>query len=362
MTGPCDLSAARRFDLSPWIRADNGPGAVVAVLSGGEVQSWAARGRAAVGAEAPQLTLQTAFYAASVAKQFTAACVTQCEVAGVLNVDASVRTYIPELPTLFQPVTLRHLLHHLGGLRRGWDLIGAQHWPANWWEGRGLWELIAVLADEPALLAPPGEAHLYSNAGYWLLAACVERASGMPFAAFAQQTLFEPLGMQASRFRDDPDALQPGLVVGHRLADYGYQPVHTRFHGVGDGGLLTTIEDLARWDLFWSGGSHLGLELPTRLQARGRRTDGAWLYYARGISLRSHRELPIISHGGSFLGYLSKLVRFPDQDFSIACLANAGDIDVDALSMALADLVLGDQGDPEAPSWAETVREDALAP
>lgn len=361
MTGPCDLSAARRFDLSPWIDADDGPGAVVAVLSKGEVQSWTSRGRAKVGANAPRLTPQSAFYVASVAKQFTAACVTQCEAAGVLDVDASVRTYLPELPPLFQPVTPRHLLHHLGGLRRGWDLVGAQGWAADWWEGRGLWDLIAVLAQEPQLVTPPGQAHLYSNAGYWLLAASIERVTGEPFAGFAQQTLFEPLGMRTSRFRDDPDTQQPGLVLGHAQVHGQYQPVQTRFHGVGDGGLLTTIEDLASWDLFWSGRSPLGHDLPPRLQERGRRNDGAWLYYARGVSLRSHRAAPIISHGGSFLGYLSKLVRFPDQDFSIACLANAGDVDVDSLSMALADLVLGDQADQQAPSWAQSVRDDGLA-
>jgi len=80
----------------------------------------------------------------------------------------------------------------------------------------------------------------------------------------------------------------------------------------------------------------------------------------RGVSIRTHRGAPIISHGGSFVGYLSKLVRFPEQDFSVACLANADDVDVDGLSLALADEVLRGVADMAAPSWADSVRDDAL--
>jgi Beta-lactamase len=167
--------------------------------------------------------------------------------------------------------------------------------------------------------------------------------------------------MGDSRFRDHPDAPQPGLALGHAARDDRLTPIRTRFHAVGDGGLLTTIEDLAKWDLFWSGRSPLGAALPARLVQPGRRNDGAGLYYAWGVAVRGHRGTPCVSHGGSYLGYLAKLARFPDHDFSVACLANADNIDVDALAMALADAVLGRTVDQAAPSWADTYREDALA-
>lgn len=348
------------LDLSPWVADDHGPGAVVAVLSQGRVLSWAGRGRSVRGGT--PLGPRTVFYVASLSKQFTAAAVTLCETAGILDLDASIRDCIPELPPLFEPIRPRHLLHHLGGLPHGGRAGLASDNSADWREGRGLWDLIGLLAQEPRLLDRPGAAYGYSNCGYWLLAGAVERASGQSFGAFARDRLFRPLGMTDSRFRDDPDAPQPGLAPGHeRVAGGGVAPVVTRFHAVGDGGLLTTLDDLTKWDLFWSGRSALGPDLPVRLIETGVRDDGRRLYYARGVSVRRHRGLPIVSHGGDFLGYVAKLVRFPDQDLSIACLANAGDLDADGLAMAAADLALASLIDRAAPDWAASVRPDALA-
>ncbi|MGA0604278.1 serine hydrolase domain-containing protein [Caulobacter sp. KR2-114] len=356
-----DLTAAARFDLRPWIGDDDRPGAVAAVLSGGQVASWTARGVEGDGSNR-LLTPDTVFYVASVSKQFTAACVGLCGADGLLDVDDPARRSIPELSPAFDPVTLRHLLHHLGGLPRGEAAVGeALGLPADWWHGGGLWEMISVLTKVTDLPQARGVGYAYSNAGYWLLAATVARASGQRFGDFARTRLFGPLGMAATRFRDDPTVEQPGLVTGHNAQpDGGITPNHTQFHFIGDGGLLTTLSDLARWDVFWTGRSALGPDLPAWLLRAARRTDGAWLYYRRGVSVRPHRGVPIISHGGSFVGYLSKLVRFPDQDFSVACLANADDVDVDSLSLALADTVLRDVADLTAPSWADSVRDDAV--
>jgi CubicO group peptidase (beta-lactamase class C family) len=357
-----NLQAAADLDLRPWVRDEAGPGVIAAILAGGQVTSWASRGRVTLGDQAERLTPRTVFYVASVSKQFTAACVMACEADRGIEIDASIRRYLPELPALFESITIRHLLHHLGGLPHGGagGLTAAPKADGDWRDGLGLWDLIGLLAKEPALLSPPGERYAYSNCGYWLLAAAVERASGESFAAYARQRLFEPLGMGDSRFRDAPDAPQPGLAPAHLRKGDGYAPVFTRFHGVGDGGLLTTVQDLAKWDVFWSGGSRLGPDLPPRMLQQGRRNDGAELVYARGVSVRRHRGVPIISHGGSFLGYQSKLVRFPDQNFSICALANADDIDTDALCIALADSALSDFIDEREPSWAETFREDGL--
>jgi CubicO group peptidase (beta-lactamase class C family) len=359
----CNLQAADGFDLRPWVSDETGPGVIAAVLSAGGVVSWSDRGRVTVGGRGGRLTPQTVFYVASVSKQFTAACITACEADGAIAVDASIRRYLPELPALFEPITIRHLLHHLGGLPHGGaaGLTATPKGDGDLREGLGLWDLIGLLAQEPTLLSPPGERYAYSNCGYWLLAAAVERASGEALATYARRRIFDPLGMHESRFRDTPDTPQPGLAPGHVRNGDGYAPVATRFHGVGDGGLLTTVRDLGRWDLFWSGRSTLGPDLPARLLQSGRRNDGAGLAYARGVSVRRHRGVPIISHGGSFTGYQAKLVRFPDQDFSICALANADDIDTDALCIALADRTLPDLADLRAPSWAETFREDGLA-
>lgn len=114
-----NLLAAQDFDLSPWVRDEAGPGVIAAVLSGNEATSWASAGRATVGSHADHLKPKTVFYVASVSKQFSAACVTACEADALIDVDASICGHLPELPVLFEPITLRHLLHHLGGLAHG---------------------------------------------------------------------------------------------------------------------------------------------------------------------------------------------------------------------------------------------------
>lgn len=77
--------------------------------------------------------------------------------------------------------------------------------------------------------------------------------------------------------------------------------------------------------------------------------------------MRQHRGLTIISHGGGFIGFLAKFVRFPQADLSVACLANRDDVDVDAILRDLVDATLGEALDPSQPSWAETYRQDARA-
>ena len=356
-----DTSVAANFDLEPWVIDGTGPGLVAAILSNGRVASWTSRG-CSVEAGAT-LSPATVFYVASISKQFTAACITLCERDGLLEAGASIRRYVPELPPYFDAITVRHLLHHLAGLPHGGasGLSGSVRGENDWRDGLGLWDLVGLLALEPAPSNAPGEAYAYSNCGYWLLAAAVERISGQSFAAFARCRLFDELGMDDSRFRDDPDTPQPGLAPGHVYHDSRYRVVSTRFHGVGDGGLLTTLNDLAKWDTFWLGTSPLGPELPNLLLEQGRRNDGARLVYARGNSVREHRGERIVTHGGSFLGYQSKLVRFPDHGFSVCALANADVIDLDRLCIALADRVLGSRIDVRTPSWADTYREDVLA-
>jgi len=97
------LSAAKGHDLRPWLRQADRPGVIVGVLPGGRVHSWCSQGRGGIDEDAAPLTPTTAFYAASVSKQFTASCVATCVAAGELDVGNSVRSYIPELPTAFDP-------------------------------------------------------------------------------------------------------------------------------------------------------------------------------------------------------------------------------------------------------------------
>jgi CubicO group peptidase (beta-lactamase class C family) len=202
-----------------------------------------------------------------------------------------------------------------------------------------------------ALPFEPGTRYAYSNRGYQLLGQVVAAVAGQPLAVFARERLLDPLGMKESFFRDEASALPATAARGHFVADDGEVYVEpARFHAVGAGGLWTTADDLARWDAaFYEPDS-----VATRLTQRGALNDGTPIHYGWGLSMRTHRGQPIQSHGGSFPGWTSKMVRFPAQRTTVVVLANGDRRDVSAEAFELADSLLADHLDPMAPHADET--------
>jgi CubicO group peptidase (beta-lactamase class C family) len=207
-------------------------------------------------------------------------------------------------------------------------------------------ERLARVLEVASLEREPGTAYAYTNHGYTLLAEVVARASGSSVAEVARDRLFLPLGMEDSWFRDAETDLPPRAARGHFEATDGRTHVEpARFHAVGAGGLWTTAADLARWDA----ASYDPSSVVARLTQRGTLADGTPIHYAWGVSVRTHRGQPIHSHGGSFPGWESKMVRFPEQRTTVIVLANREDLGVSALALDTADEVLAGVLDPAAP-------------
>jgi CubicO group peptidase (beta-lactamase class C family) len=316
------------------------PGRVVAVIRDGALASLDVQGCARADTGEP-LTETSIFYVGSLAKQFVAACVAMLVAE---ELDDPVRRWIPELPAWGDRVTLRHLVHHTSGLPPPPyfdDGLSAEGVPAYATSDR----MARVLAVE-TLEREPGTAYGYTNKGYTLLGEVVARASGASLARVAQERLFAPLGMRDTFFRDTPSDLPDRAARGHFEAMDGHIYVEpARFHAVGPGGLWTTVADLARWDsAFYEADS-----VAAGLTRRGALADGTPIHYAWGLSVRTHRGLPIHSHGGSFPGWLAKMVRFPTDRTTVIVLANHEAIDASALALEVADEVLAGAIDPRAP-------------
>lgn len=334
------------------------PGLVLGIGVEG-VLSWSdARGWTATAAGRP-LGTGTTFYVASLAKQVTAATVAVFVQEGQIARDESPRHWLPELPSVFDDVVVSDLVHHVSGVA---SLEPAGTATDSWWSGLDLWDMVARICRSTALAAPPGTVYRYANEGYLLLAAVVERASGTSFHSAAATSLFEPLGMRASYFLDRADAPPPG-AVGHSVTAHRLQPDAPDFRFVGDGGLVTTLDDLIRWSTVHAPPHRLGRTLSNLLTTPGTLRDGRSLQYAWGLSVRSHRGRTIHSHGGAFVGNVAKLVQFPDPPATtFVCLANRDDVDVDGFVMQAVDLVLADWLQPGAPDWRATLRPDGVAP
>jgi CubicO group peptidase (beta-lactamase class C family) len=207
----------------------------------------------------------------------------------------------------------------------------------------------------PDLDFEPGSRYGYSNRGYLLLAEVVAAASGTTLCDLARERIFEPLGMRDTFFRDRESPLPERALRGHFEADDGnvYEEP-ARFHAVGAGGLWTTVEDLAAWSANFEDDRLTDGWLPQRLTTRGTLDDGTPIHYAWGLSVRTHRGLPIVSHGGNFPGWESKMVRFPTENVTVIVLANREDLDVSGMAFRLAEEVLASVIDPDAPHADDT--------
>jgi len=178
----------------------------------------------------------------SVTKQFTAMAIMILAERKVLSYDDPVSKYIPEFSRSahLTQITLRQLLSHTSGLRDFGDL-GIDD------SGLNQKKLIAAIVKKEDLLSKPGLKYRYSNPGYVLLAVVVERVSGKRFGDFLEQEIFKPVGMGNTFVYDGPGKKDTRAAVGYDQfgqVDDDNGPTSTP----GDGGILSTVDDLFRWD------------------------------------------------------------------------------------------------------------------
>ena len=296
------------------------PGCTVAVYQDGKTILSRAYGMANLDHDV-RLTPSSIFHVASVSKQFTAAAILLLAQDGKLTLDDDIGKHVPELPDFGTKITIRHLIHHTSGLRDQWSLLGL----AGWRYSRDLItddDVLAVLTRQRELNFTPGERHLYSNSGYTLLAVIASRVSGKSFRAFTDERIFKPLGMTNTHFRDDFAEIVKHQAYGYTRQSGTFKLSVTNFDTAGATSLLTTAEDLAKWDANFQNPVVGGAALVAAMEARGRLNNGSDIDYASGIAHGTHRGLKTISHGGADAGYRSALNRYPDQRFGVATLCN----------------------------------------
>ena len=316
------------------------PGCAVAVSDGGRTIFAKGYGMASLEHDLP-ITPTSAFYAASVSKQFTAFAVAMLAEQGKLSLDDDIRKWIPEVPNFGKTITVRHLIHHTSGLRDYFGLLGMTGWPNDGPVTEA--QFLDLVSRQKALNFDPGARSLYSNTGYVLLSILVKRVSGKSLREFADQAMFAPLGMTNSHFRDDHTMLVKNRAFAYSPSGGGWQMNVPGFDVVGDGGLFTTVEDLARWARNFDDRTVGGEALTARVLTRGRLASGDSISYAYGLVHNVYRGQPVIEHGGAYGGYRTNLLRFPAQRFAVAVLCNASTANAAQLSQAVATGFLGDR-------------------
>lgn len=282
----------------------------------------------------------TIFEAGSVSKQFTAAAVLLLARDGKLSIDDPVRKYLPEVPDYGVPLTIRHMLTHTSGLR-DWGSVEAI---AGWPRGTRAYthaHVLEIVSRQKALNFTPGTNWSYSNTGYNLSAILVSRVSGKAFADFTRDRIFKPLGMTRTSWRDDYTRIVKQRAIAYAPQGDGYHEDMPFENVHGNGGLLTTVGDLLRWNENFVTPAVGDAAFVAEEQTPGHFTDGRAHTYAFGLVVGDYRGVREVSHSGSTAGYRSFVARYPAQHVSVAVLCNGGNANPTQYAHAVADAYLG---------------------
>lgn len=339
--------------FAQWNKADS-PGCALAIIKYGELIYKRGYGMADLERNVP-ISPASVFDIASIGKQFTAMMIALLVNQGLLSLDDDIHKHIPEMPTYGDPITVRHLIHHTSGLRDYTTLMELAGMPTEnfYYED----ELLDLILRQKELNFRPGAEYLYSNSGYFLLGVIAKRLTGKSLLALIREYIFEPLGMQATNFNDDPKRIVKNRAIGYAPKEGGGYGTNISFcGGYGDGAIISTVEELFVWDQnFYAnrlGGG--GQALIQQVLTPGELNSGERLEYAFGLMIGNYRGLRTVGHSGGWAGYRGEFIQFPDQKFSVICLANLGSINPWKLARQVADLYLADAfTGPERPASQE---------
>lgn len=319
---------------------DASPGAAVVVIKDGKIIYENGYGMADL-ASGVKISPSTIFHVGSVSKQFTAMAVQLLVQEGKLSLDDDVRKFLPELHDFGQTLTVRHLLNHTSGLREQLQLLFMAGWRLE--DVTTQDDILRLVWRQRELNFTPGTEYLYSNTNYTLLALIVERVSGKTLAGYAEEKIFKPLGMTNTHFRDDYRALTKNLALSYIPTSQGIRQMFLLGSYTGASGLMTTAEDLARWDRNFYTYQVGGRETIERMLERGKLNDGGKINYASGLNVGNYRGLKTVEHSGEDAGYQADFLQFPEQKFSVIVLSNSGGSDPVSAAWQIADLFLADE-------------------
>src|SRR5579859_5866832 len=274
---PAPLADSINAIYSKW-SAPDGPGCAMGVYQNGTILIERGYGEANLEYDAPN-TPQTPFIVGSVSKQFTAAAIALLVTRGQLSLDDDIRKYVPEIPDYGKTITVGELVHHTSGLRDFWTLVGAAGMRYDdTYNGA---DILRLAARQHNLSFDPGSQYAYSNTGYVVLGFIVQRVSGKSLRDFAQQEIFRPLGMTHTHYQDDHTQPVHGRAAAYSPTPGGDWKIEVwNNEVVGQGGVMTTVEDLQKWDENFYTGNVGGPKFLALQLERGKLNDGTILKYA----------------------------------------------------------------------------------
>ena len=291
-------------------------------------------------------TADTVYRIASVTKPLTATAAMQLAEQGKLELDAPIQKYAPSFPVKQFPVTTRHLLAHMAGIRnyRREEGERTNRYPS-------LTDALSIFKDDP-LESEPGTKYAYTTYGYTLLGVVIEGASGMSYPDYLRERVLKPAGMMHTQV-DDIFAIIPNRARGYSPRVYG------QFNGdwrnpylmdssykIPGGGLVSTVEDLAKFAIAVLNGVLIKPETFELMSKNQKTRDGKETGYGYGwyVGQREGREADgSVWHGGVQQGFTSDLWILPSKKFAVVILTNlegGGRLGLASLANSIAAIAL----------------------
>lgn len=273
------------------------------------------------GPQSEEINLETSFQVASISKTFTAAAVLMLQEEGLLSINDSVATHIPEFP--YPNITIRHLLTHTSGLQNYLWLLERLWNRSDLPDNEDVLNLF-VRAKRP-LNFTPGQHFEYSNTGYVFLGLLIERVSGISYSEFIHQRIFNPLGMTRSYVYD----LHRNTKIENRA--YGFRQSRGQISRIpddiadgplGDKGIFSTVRDLFKWDQAIYSNALLPAEVWRQAFTHARLNNNNPINYGHGWRLQPFLDTTIVHHPGRWRGFRTSLKRFPHDQSTIIVLSN----------------------------------------
>ena len=320
---PADTLGDRlRKDLGPWLEAQAKDGrfsGVVLIAKNGTPIYTASFGLADRTRNVAN-TLDTRFNLGSMNKMWTAIAIAQLVEQGKVDLDATVGTYVADLPNkdIREKVKVRHLLSHTSGmtsyLRKGFLRNKTYVTSMN--------DYVPFYADDSLSFAP-GARMQYSNSGFALLGLIVERVSGQSFYDYMQRNVFDRAGMKRAAYVDVRSRPQD-IAVGYTKGDGGtpaenWDQIEQRSSPAG--GAYASAPDLVAFSqALWSG--KLAGQALVRQFTTGQVAMGPQMQYAFGFGVGDIRGWRQVGHNGGFPGVNAEFMMFPDKGIDVVVLAN----------------------------------------
>lgn len=322
-----------------WDKPDS-PGASLAVIKKGEVIYRKGYGSAHLEYDIP-ITPSTVFHVASVSKQFTAFAIAMLADQGGLSLDDDIRKHLPELHDFGRTITIRHLVHHISGMRDQWELLAVAGWRLD--DVITTEHILKMARNQRELNFEPGYQYLYCNMGFTLLAEIVARITGKSFREWTEENIFKPLGMSDTQFYDDHERIVKNRAYSYSpLRDNGFRKRRLNYANVGATSLFTTADDLVKWVNNFDKGRVGGKDVIEQMHQQGVLNDGKQISYAFGLVIGEYKGLKTVSHSGGDAGYRSHVVRFPEQKFAVVILSNLSSFNTSRMARQVADIYLSD--------------------